>query len=32
VYQRTCKKAERCIDDISVADVTAAVHRRTAAA
>ena len=32
VYQRTCKKAERCIDDISVAEVMSAVHRRTAAA
>ena len=31
VYQRTCKKAERCIDDISVAEVMSAVHRRTAA-
>ena len=31
VYQRTCKRAERCIDDISVAEVISAVHRRTAA-
>ncbi|PYR79422.1 MAG: hypothetical protein DMF87_11280 [Acidobacteria bacterium] len=31
VYERTCKKAERCIDDISVAEVMSAVHRRVAA-
>jgi len=27
-YQRTCRKAERCIDDIAVAEVMSAVHRR----
>jgi len=31
VYERTCKKAERCIDDISVAEVMSAVQRRIAA-
>jgi lipopolysaccharide heptosyltransferase I len=31
VYERTCRKAERCIDDISVDDVVAAVQRRLAA-
>ena len=30
VYERTCKKAERCIDDIGVAEVMSAVHRRVA--
>jgi heptosyltransferase-1 len=30
VYERTCKRAERCIDDISVAEVMNAVHRRVA--
>jgi heptosyltransferase-1 len=31
VYERKCRKAERCIDDISVADVISAVQRRVAA-
>lgn len=31
VYERTCKAPERCIDDISVAEVMSAVHRRVAA-
>jgi len=31
VYERTCRKTERCIDDISVAEVMSAVHRRIAA-
>jgi heptosyltransferase-1 len=31
VYERTCRKTERCIDDIGVADVLDAVHRRIAA-
>ena len=31
VYERSCKKADRCIDDISVAEVMSAVHRRVAA-
>jgi heptosyltransferase I len=31
VYERKCKKTERCIDDISVAEVMSAVHRRVAA-
>ena len=30
VYERKCKKAERCIDGISVAEVMSAVHRRVA--
>jgi len=30
VYERRCKKAERCIDDISIAEVMSAVHRRLA--
>jgi len=30
VYERRCKKEERCIDDISVAEVMSAVHRRVA--
>ena len=28
VYERRCKKAQRCIDDISVAEVMSAVRRR----
>jgi heptosyltransferase-1 len=28
VYERQCKKPQRCIDDISVAEVMSAVHRR----
>ena len=28
VYQRSCRKDVRCIDDISVAEVVSAVHRR----
>ena len=28
VYERRCRKARRCIDDISVAEVMSAVHRR----
>ena len=28
VYERRCRKAQRCIDDISVAEVMSAVHRR----
>jgi heptosyltransferase-1 len=31
LYERKCKKANRCIDDISVAEVMSAVHRRAAA-
>jgi heptosyltransferase-1 len=31
VYERKCRKAERCIDDISVAEVISAVQRRVAA-
>jgi len=31
VYERTCRKTERCIDDISVQDVVSAVQRRMAA-
>jgi heptosyltransferase-1 len=31
VYERTCRKTERCIDDITVAEVMSAVHRRVAA-
>jgi ADP-heptose:LPS heptosyltransferase len=31
VYERTCKKTERCIDDITVAEVISAVQRRVAA-
>jgi hypothetical protein len=31
VYERTCRKVERCIDDISVAEVMSGVHRRVAA-
>ena len=31
LYERTCKKKERCIDDISVTEVMSAVHRRIAA-
>jgi len=31
VYERTCRKTERCIDDIDVAEVMSAVHRRMAA-
>ena len=31
VYERKCKKTERCIDDITVADVIGAVQRRVAA-
>jgi len=31
VYERTCRKTERCIDDISVAEVITAVQRRVAA-
>jgi heptosyltransferase-1 len=30
VYERRCKKPERCIDDIDVAEVIGAVHRRLA--
>ena len=30
VYERTCRKTERCIDDIEVAEVLSAVHRRMA--
>jgi heptosyltransferase-1 len=30
VYERRCKKPERCIDDISIAEVMSAVHRRLA--
>jgi ADP-heptose:LPS heptosyltransferase len=30
VYERTCRKTERCIDDIEVAEVMTAVHRRMA--
>jgi heptosyltransferase-1 len=30
VYERRCKKPERCIDDISIADVMSAVHARMA--
>jgi len=28
VYQRRCRKPERCIDDISIAEVMSAVHTR----
>ena len=28
VYERQCKKSERCIDDISIADVMSAVQTR----
>jgi heptosyltransferase-1 len=31
VYERKCRKTERCIDDISVAEVISAVQRRIAA-
>jgi hypothetical protein len=31
VYERKCRKTERCIDDISVGDVISAVQRRVAA-
>ena len=31
VYERKCKKHERCIDDISVAEVMSAIHRRAGA-
>ncbi len=31
VYERTCRKTEHCIDDISVAEVISAVERRVAA-
>ena len=31
VYERKCRKTERCIDDIGVAEVMSAVHRRIAA-
>jgi ADP-heptose:LPS heptosyltransferase len=31
LYERKCRKTERCIDDISVAEVMSAVHRRVAA-
>ena len=31
LYERKCRKAERCIDDISVAEVISAVQRRVAA-
>jgi lipopolysaccharide heptosyltransferase I len=31
VYERRCRKTERCIDDISVAEVITAVQRRVAA-
>jgi lipopolysaccharide heptosyltransferase I len=31
VYERKCRKTERCIDDISVAEVISAVQRRVAA-
>ena len=31
VYERRCRKTERCIDDISVAEVMTAVQRRVAA-
>ena len=31
VYERKCRKTERCIDDISVAEVIGAVQRRVAA-
>lgn len=31
VYERSCRKTERCIDDISVDEVVAAVQRRLAA-
>jgi lipopolysaccharide heptosyltransferase I len=30
-YERQCRKAERCIDDIGVAEAMSAVHRRIAA-
>jgi lipopolysaccharide heptosyltransferase I len=30
VYERRCKMAERCIDDITIDDVMSAVHRRLA--
>ena len=30
VYERRCKKLERCIDDISIPEVMSAVHRRMA--
>ena len=30
LYERKCKKTERCIDDIGVAEVMSAVHRRIA--
>ena len=28
VYERRCRKTERCIDDIGVAEVMSAIHRR----
>jgi heptosyltransferase I len=31
VYERKCRKMDRCIDDIEVAEVMSAVHRRVAA-
>jgi len=31
LYERKCRKPERCIDDITVAEVMSAVHRRIAA-
>ena len=31
LYERKCRKTERCIDDIGVAEVMSAVHRRIAA-
>jgi heptosyltransferase-1 len=31
LYERRCRKRERCIDDISVAEVMSAVHRRMTA-
>jgi lipopolysaccharide heptosyltransferase I len=31
LYERTCRETERCIDDISVAEVISAVQRRVAA-
>jgi lipopolysaccharide heptosyltransferase I len=31
VYERQCRKSQRCIDDISVAEVISAVQRRVAA-
>ena len=31
VYERRCKKAQRCIDDIGIAEVMSAIHRRAGA-